>query len=80
MRWLPKSAMGKPSNSPSVAVADERFEHIQPFFDTTHGQIPFPHAYRFRPGSWVTTPAVVRFTQVTARSSRINTREIVGSL
>jgi hypothetical protein len=39
MRWLPKPAMSKPSNSPSVAVADERFEHIQAFFDTTRGQI-----------------------------------------
>jgi hypothetical protein len=39
MRWLPKPAMSKPSNSPSVAVAYERFEHIQAFFDTTRGQI-----------------------------------------
>lgn len=31
MRWPLKSAMSKPS--------DERFENIQAFFDTTHGQI-----------------------------------------
>ena len=35
MLWRPKPAMSKPS----AKTADERFEHIQAFFDTTHGQI-----------------------------------------
>jgi hypothetical protein len=39
MRWLPKPSMSKPFKGPSVAVTDERFEHIQAFFDTTRGQI-----------------------------------------
>jgi hypothetical protein len=34
MRWRPKTSMNK-----SSAAADDRFEHIQAFFDTTRGQI-----------------------------------------
>jgi len=34
MRWQPKPSMSNPSKGPSVAVTDERFEHIQAFFDT----------------------------------------------
>jgi hypothetical protein len=38
MRWRPKPAVHKPS-SPSASTADDRFEHIQAFFDTTRGQV-----------------------------------------
>ena len=35
MLWRPKSSMSKPP----VTAAGEAFEHIQAFFDTTHGQL-----------------------------------------
>src|SRR5260370_17727763 len=38
MRWRPKPAATKPSST-SAAAADGSFEHIQAFFDETHGQI-----------------------------------------
>jgi hypothetical protein len=38
MRWRPKPAVNKPA-SKHAPGADERFEHIQAFFDTTRGQI-----------------------------------------
>jgi hypothetical protein len=38
MRWRPKTAVNKPS-SRSASSADDRFEHIQSFFDTTRGQL-----------------------------------------
>jgi hypothetical protein len=38
MRWRPKPAVNK-SPSKDALGADDRFEHIQAFFDTTRGQI-----------------------------------------
>jgi len=38
MRWPHKSAMTK-SSSKNPTGADDRFEHIQSFFDTTRGQL-----------------------------------------
>ena len=39
MRWRPKpAAVNKPS-SKSPSAADDRYEHIQAFFDTTRGQL-----------------------------------------
>jgi hypothetical protein len=38
MPWRPKPAVSKSSSKGAVA-ADSGFEHIQAFFDTTHGQI-----------------------------------------
>lgn len=38
MRWRHKTAMTK-SSSKNASAADDRFEHIQSFFDTTRGQL-----------------------------------------
>jgi hypothetical protein len=38
MRWPHKSAMTK-SSSKTTTAADDCFEHIQSFFDTTRGQL-----------------------------------------
>jgi hypothetical protein len=40
MRWRPKLGMKKPaSTGSSTAAADDRFNPIQAFFDTTRGQL-----------------------------------------
>lgn len=38
MRWRPKPAVNKPASKHALG-ADDRFKHIQAFFDTTRGQI-----------------------------------------
>jgi len=39
MRWRPRAAVVNKPSSTSPSPADDRFEHIQSFFDTTHGQL-----------------------------------------
>ena len=39
MRWRPKAAAVTKPSSTNPSAANERFEHIQAFFDTSRGQL-----------------------------------------